>query len=241
MVVLTSRAIIGLAAKDVGRRRNDYFCDIHDSFCLLLLIMTSQKTLCILACLILLASGIQAQDIKLQSGNKTKTFKAGTFLEIVQPAPGTVPCEKCSYNVVSGKLVSYQDGVVTMTIDEKKEVLVTEGKTLGFRETNYAADMSLTNTAIPKEEILSIKQAGKKKLKTLTTGQAIATAVGLVGLGHLVSIPLAGDNGGLLAAVGASEVVVAIILGVSSSPKTYVTHINCPDKPKSSDKIWIWE
>jgi hypothetical protein len=45
----------------------------------------------------------------------------------------------------------------------------------------------------------------------------------------------------LLAAVGASEVVVAIIVGASSSPKTYVTHVNCPDKLKNSDKIWIWE
>ncbi len=241
MVVLTSRAIKGPIEKDVGRRRNDCFCYIHDSFYLLLLIMTSQKTLCILVSFMLLVSGIQGQDIQLQSGNKSKTFKAGTFLEIVQPAPGTVPCEKCSYNVVRGKLISYQDGIVTMMLEEKKEVLVSDGKTLGFRETSYAADMPLTNTAIPKEDILSIKQSGKKKLNTLTTGQAIATVVGLVGLGHLVSIPLAGDNGSLLAVVGASEVVVAIILGVSSSPKTYVTHINCPDKPKSNDKIWIWE
>jgi len=195
----------------------------------------------ILACLMLLVSGIQAQDIQLQSGDKSKTFKAGTFLEIVQPAPGTVPCEKCSYNVLRGKLISYQDGIVTMAVDEKKEVLVSDGKTLGFRETSYAADMPLTNTAIPKEDILSIKQSGKKKLKTMTTGLTIATVIGLVGLGHLASIPLAGDNGGLLAVVGASEVVLGFILGASSSPKTYVTHVNCPDKPKNSDKLWIWE
>ena len=136
--------------------------------------MISQKTLCIFACLLFIVSTIQSQDITLQLGNKSKTFKAGTFLEIVQPAAGTVPCTKCSYNVLRGKLISYKDGVVTMTLDEKKEVLVNEGKTLGFRETSYAADMSLTNTAIPKEDILSIKQSGKKKLKTLTTGQTIA-------------------------------------------------------------------
>lgn len=203
--------------------------------------MISQKTLCIFACLLFIVSTIQSQDITIQLGNKSKTFKAGTFLEIVQPAAGTVPCAKCSYNVLSGKLISYKDGVVTMTLDEKKEVLVSEGKTLGFRETSYAADMSLTNTAIPKEEILSIKQSGKKKLKTLTTGQTIATVTALVGLGHLASIPLAGDNGSLLAAVGASEVVVAIILGISSTPKTYVTHLACPDKPKNKVEVWIWE
>ncbi len=203
--------------------------------------MNSQKNLWIFACLLFIVSTIQSQDITIQLGNKSKTFKAGTFLEIVQPAAGTVPCAKCSYNVLSGKLISYKDGVVTMTLDEKKEVLVSEGKTLGFRETSYAADMSLTNTAIPKEEILSIKQSGKKKLKTLTTGQTIATVTALVGLGHLASIPLAGDNGSLLAAVGASEVVVAIILGISSTPKTYVTHLACPDKPKNKVEVWIWE
>ena len=203
--------------------------------------MISQKNLWIFACLLFIVSTIQSQDITIQLGNKSKTFKAGTFLEIVQPAAGTVPCAKCSYNVLSGKLISYKDGVVTMTLDEKKEVLVSEGKTLGFRETSYAADMSLTNTAIPKEEILSIKQSGKKKLKTLTTGQTIATVTALVGLGHLASIPLAGDNGSLLAAVGASEVVVAIILGISSTPKTYVTHLACPDKPKNKVEVWIWE
>lgn len=203
--------------------------------------MNSQKNLWIFACLLFIVSTIQSQDITIQLGNKSKTFKAGTFLEIVQPATGTVPCAKCSYNVLSGKLISYKDGVVTMTLDEKKEVLVSEGKTLGFRETSYAADMSLTNTAIPKEEILSIKQSGKKKLKTLTTGQTIATVTALVGLGHLASIPLAGDNGSLLAAVGASEVVVAIILGISSTPKTYVTHLACPDKPKNKVEVWIWE
>ena len=203
--------------------------------------MNSQKNLWIFACLLFIVSTIQSQDITIQLGNKSKTFKAGTFLEIVQPAAGTVPCTKCSYNVLRGKLISYKDGVVTMTLDEKKEVLVSEGKTLGFRETSYAADMSLTNTAIPKEEILSIKQSGKKKLKTLTTGQTIATVTALVGLGHLASIPLAGDNGSLLAAVGASEVVVAIILGISSTPKTYVTHLACPDKPKNKVEVWIWE
>jgi len=189
----------------------------------------------------LFVSGIQAQDIQLQSGNKSKIFKAGTFLKIVQPAPGTVPCEKCSYNVLSGKLISYQNGVVTMTLKEKKEVLVTDGKTLGFRETRYTEEMPLSGIDIPKEDILSIRQGGKKKLKDLTTGQAIATCIGLLGLGHLASIPLAGENGDLLAAIGATEVVVAIILGVSSTPKTYVTHIACPDKPKNKDEIWIWE
>lgn len=203
--------------------------------------MILQKTLCIFVCLLFIVSTIQSQDISLQSGNKSKTFKAGKFLEIVQPAPGTVPCEKCSYNVLSGKLISYQQDTVTMVLYEKKEVLVSEGKTMGFRETTYAEDMPLNRINIPKGDILSIRQNGKDKLRSMSTGQTIATVIGLVGLGHLVSIPFAGENGDLLAAVGATEVVVAIILGVSSTPKTYVTHVNCPDKPKNKDEIWIWE
>lgn len=203
--------------------------------------MDLRKSTSLITCLLYYVSGILAQDIHLQSGNKSKTFKAGTFLEVVQPAPGTVPCEKCSHNILSGKLISYQHDLVTMVLYEKKEVLVSEGKTLGFRETSYAEDMPLTSVDIPRGDILSIRQRGKKKLKTLTTGQAIASVIGVVGLGHLASIPLAGENGGLLAGVGASEVVLAIILGVSSTPKTYITHVNCPDKPKNNDEIWIWE
>ncbi len=203
--------------------------------------MISQKTLCIFACLLFIVSTIQSQDITIQLGNKSKTFKAGTFLEIVQPASGTVPCEKCSHNILSGKLISYQHDLVTMVLYEKKEVLVNEGKTLGFRETSYAEDMPLNTIDIPRGDILSIRQSGKKKLKTMTTGQTMATVIGLVGLGHLASIPFAGENGGLLAGVGASEVVLAIILGVSSTPKTYITHVNCPDKLKNNDEIWMWE
>lgn len=203
--------------------------------------MIPQKSLCIFACLLFIFSTIQSQDITLQLGNKSKTFKAGTFLEIVQPASGAVPCEKCSYNVVSGKLISYQNDIVTMVLYEKKEVMVSEEKILGFRETSYVEDMPLSSVEIPKGDILSISQSGKKKVRTTTTGQTIATVIGLLGLGHLASIPLADDNGDLLAAVGATEVVVAIILGVSSTPKTYVTHIACPDKPKNKGEIWIWE
>ena len=203
--------------------------------------MISQKTLCIFACLLFIVSTIQSQDITIQLGNKSKTFKAGTFLEIVQPASGTVPCEKCSHNILSGKLISYQHDLVTMVLYEKKEVLMNEGKNLGFRETSYAEDMPLNSIDIPRGDILSIRQSGKKKLKTMTTGQTIATVIGFVGLGHLASIPFAGENGGLLAGVGASEVVLAIILGVSSTPKTYITHVNCPDKLKNNDEIWMWE
>jgi len=203
--------------------------------------MSTRKSIYLFVYFLFHVLGIQSQDIHLSLGNKTKTFKAGTFLEIVQPTPGTVPCENCSFNVVKGKLVSYQHEVVTMVLYEKKEVLVSDGKTMGYRETGYTKDMSRTTIEIPKADILSIAQSGKKKLKTMTTGTTIATVIGLVGLGHIVSAPLADDRAELLAGLGVAEVVVAIIIGVSSSPKTYRTHINCPDQPKNSQEIWMWE
>lgn len=203
--------------------------------------MKPQKTIWILALLLCLISTINAQDLRLSSGSKSKTFKAGTFLQVIIPATGIAPCEKCSHNVLSGKLVSYHDGVLTIIPHEKKEVLVTDGKTLGFRETRYTEEMPLSSVEIPKEDILSIRQSGKKKLKDLTTGQAIATCIGLLGLGHLASIPLAGENGDLLAEIGAAEVVVAIVLGVSSTPKTHVTNIKCPGQGKYPGKIWMLE
>ena len=203
--------------------------------------MKPQKSIGILAILLCLFSAISAQDLRLSSGGKNKTIKAGTFIEVIVPATGIAPCEKCSHNVLSGKLVSYHDGVLTIIPHEKKEVLVTDGKTLGFRETKYTEEMSLASADIPKEDILSVKQSGKKKLKGLTTGQVIATCIGLLGLGHLASIPLAGENGDLLAEVGAAEVVVAIVIGVSSTPKTYVTNIKCPGQGKYPGKIWMLE
>lgn len=203
--------------------------------------MKPQKTIWILATLLCLISTINAQDLRLSSGSKSKTFKAGTFLEVTTPATGMAPCEKCSHNILGGKLVSYQNGIATMILYEKKEVLVGDGKTLGFRETKYTEEMSLSNVEIPKGDILSIKQSGKKKLKDLTTGQVIATCLGLLGLGHLASIPLGGENGDLLAEVGAAEVVVAIVIGVSSTPKTCVTNIKCPGQGKYPGKIWMLE
>ncbi len=203
--------------------------------------MIPQKSFAFLALFLFLITSIEAQDLRISSGDKTKTFKTGTFLQVITPASGIAPCEKCSHNVLSGKLVSYHAGVLTIIPHEKKEVLVTDGKTLGFRETRYTEEMPLSSVEIPKEDILSIRQSGKKKLKDLTTGQTIATCLGLLGLGHLASIPLAGENGDLLAEVGAAEVAVAIVIGVSSTPKSFVTNIKCPGQGKYPGKIWMLE
>jgi hypothetical protein len=203
--------------------------------------MKPQKSIGILAILFCLISTINAQDLRLSSGSKIKTFKTGTYIEVTIPATGIAPCEKCSHNVLSGKLVSYQNGVVTMIQYDKKEVLVNDGKTLGFRQTKYTEEMPLSSIEIPKGDILSVKQSGKKKLKDMTTGQTIATCLGLLGLGHLASIPFAGENGDLLAAVGAAEVVVALAIGVSSTPKTHVTNVKCPGQGKYPEKIWMLE
>jgi len=203
--------------------------------------MKPQKPTAILALLLCLVSAIEAQDLKLSSGNKIKTFKAGTYIEVTIPAAGIAPCEKCSHSVLRGKLVSYQHDTVTILLYEKKEVLVNDEKTLGYRETKYTEEMPLSNTEIPKGDVLSISKSGKKKLKDLTTGQVIATCLGFLGLGHLVSIPFAGENGDLLAEIGAAEVVVAIVIGVSSTPKNHVTNINCPGQGKYPGKIWILE
>lgn len=195
-------------------------------------------TLLVLLCLI---PGMNAQDLQLTADHKTKTFEAGTYIEVITPSPGIAPCEKCSYNVLRGKLVSYQNELLTLQLYGKKEVLTQDGTTLGYRITNYTKEMMPSNFEVAKGDILSIKSIGKKKMKDHTTGQTIATCLGLLGLGHLASIPFAGENGDLLAGIGAAEVLVAVAIGVSSSPNTYVTNVKCPDRGKSSDKIWMLE
>lgn len=203
--------------------------------------MKPLKSLLILVWLICMPTSMQAQDLRLTSDHKSKTFEVGTFIEIITPAPGITPCEKCSHNVLRGKILSYQNGTLTLQLYGKKEVLQEDGTTLGYRITNYTKEMRPGNFDVPKADILSVKQIGKKKIKDHTTGETIATCLGLLGLGHLASIPFAGENGDLLAGIGATEVLVAIVLGTSSSPNSYLTNIKCPDQRKSSDKIWMLE
>lgn len=195
----------------------------------------------VLAMLLCLNTSLVAQDLRLSSEHKSKIFKAGTYIEVVTPASGIAPCEKCSYNVLSGQLVSYNNDTLTMLLQKKKEMLASDGKTLGHRVTYYTKEMTLSGMEIPKGDILAVRQSGKKKLKEHTTGETIATCLGLLGLGHLASIPFAGENGDLLAGIGAAEVLIAIVLGTSSSPNSYLTNIKCPDQRKSSDKIWMLE
>jgi hypothetical protein len=186
-------------------------------------------------------SGISAQDIKLTSGSKTKTIKAGTFIEISLATLGQEPCLKCPVNGVRGRLVSSADGKINLAVYQSREPLIEEKNNVGSLIKNYKKKdiptLSFTGT-----DILSITKKGKNKIKKYTPVQSLGMVLTLFGFGNLISAPyvIQADTktANTLIGVGLTEMASGIILGRAFQQKTFYTSESCPQK-KPGKKIWV--
>ncbi len=194
------------------------------------------------AALFLLAySGISAQDIKLTSGSKTKTIKAGTFIEISLATPAQEPCLKCPVNGVRGRLVSSADGKISLAVYQSREPLIEEKNNVGSLTKNYKKK-DVPTLSFDRTDILSVTKKGKNKIKKYTPVQSIGMVLTIIGFGNLVSAPYVSHSdsktANTLIGAGLTEMVSGIILERAFQQKTFFTSESCPQK-KPGKKIWV--
>ena len=184
---------------------------------------------------------IDAQDIQMTSGNKTKTINAGTFIEVELATPYQQPCKECPLYMVAGKLVSYDDGKLNLLIQRSREPIVEEKKQTGVLIKKFKQE-DMHVLSVPREEVLSITQRGKKKFKESTAGQAIGRLIFVLGLANMISSPVAavedGETGKLLLSLGAIEVLTGMVVNAVFDQKTYFTSENSSLKDRRN-KIWV--
>jgi len=187
-----------------------------------------------------ITSALHAQDLQLTSGKKSKTIKAGTFIEVQLPSDIQGPCVKCA-NSMRGQMISYVDGKLNLQVKQSVETLMEGQNSIGYLNKNYKTKDMPTLT-IPREKILSITIKGKKKMRKRTTGEVLGIVVTMLGISHLISAPIAElteDGGGsILLGLGLAELVTGIILGPSLQQKPFITSEECPQK-RNGKKIWV--
>ncbi len=189
----------------------------------------------------MISFNISAQDITLSSGKRTKSIKAGTFIQVELPVENREPCEKCSFNGVRGQVVSFADGKLNLRVFNSRETLYEEEKGIGYQDLSYKAKGSQPVITIPVDDILSITPKGKNKIKSKPTGRTIGVVIMLLGLGHMSAAPVVGitaaDEANTLLWLGLSEFVAGIAIAAIVNEKTFITSENCPHKA-DGQKIW---
>lgn len=203
--------------------------------------MHSKKTVFIVTIILYLASAIEAQDIQLTSGNKSKTIKAGTFIEVALSGNGQEPCANCT-NSVRGELISYVDGNLKLKGTQVREPLMDGETNVGYLVKYYKKKNTIPTLSATREEILSIVVKGKKKMKKRTTGSSIGMILTMFGAAHLVAAPVSelseNNSGSLLLGLGLAEMISGLVIGGMFPQKVYITSEACPQK-KPDEKIWV--
>jgi hypothetical protein len=183
-----------------------------------------------------------AQDLQIESGNKTKTIKAGTFIEVVLPTPNDEPCAKCKYNRMAGEFLSYADDKVQLRIAELSETIVSEKTNIGYQQKIYTHRDKSPVLTIPKDIILSIELKGKKKLRDNKVGFVVGQVLTTTGVALLAGAGLnelsEGNQDNLLWVTGGTGFITGILFLSFFPQKVYITNESCPEAVAGRP---IWE
>lgn len=196
---------------------------------------------CLIAVLLTLPFITFAQDLQLSRNGKTKTIKAGSFIEISLPAPAQEPCEVCPSHAMAGQVLGYDNGILKLKVKTSAEPIVIDKKKIGSQTKTYTSGDGAPVMEIPKDIILSITEKGTKRLREGTTLRTVGAILAMLGVGHLTAsgiVELSDDgDGGMLLAIGLAEFVSGIVLAGVHKQKTYITSPQYPGNPET-EKIW---
>ena len=183
-----------------------------------------------------------AQDLQLTRNGKTKTIKAGTFIEVDLPTASLEPCNTCPIYTMAGQLISSEDNKVRLKIKTSTQPIVNDRIAIGSQTKTFTSGDNAPVMEIPKDIILSITKKGKKKVREHSTPEVIGMTILILGLSHVASSPFVeiteGNDSGFLLALGATEFVAGLVLGMATRQKALITH---PDHPANPEKQKIWK
>ena len=199
------------------------------------------KKICFLLAVITLlqSSTISGQDLIMQSGKKTKTIRANTFVRLSLPVTYESPCVKCAAKRVTGLLVASKDDHVEILAREVNNPMMNGDTVLG-QEIKYYRKRSLSPILIiPKSEILAVLKKGNKKYSRNNVAEGLGLTLAVFGAGTLSAALWVGDadTANELIWVGLAEMATGIAIAKLFENKVFYTNANCPGR-ETGDLVW---
>jgi hypothetical protein len=183
---------------------------------------------------------LPAQNLELISGNKHKTIKAGMYLSLLLPYPDTDPCCTTCTRIIWGRLIRTDETSLSMQVSRIVErPSLYDSLHLDHTEKVFSKHYTLPIMEVPKDSIISITIKGKTKIRKYSTGETIGHVIGVIGIGHLASAPIVGDDdAGLLIGLGLAELFGGLIISKASDQPFFVIAPGCPNPSHSGKRTW---
>jgi hypothetical protein len=204
--------------------------------------MKSTTPLFILAMLLFLVSKIQSQDLQIQHGNKTKTFKVGHLIRVDLQSGLNLDCKKCTQKYMTGRLLSYSNDSISLRLKVEAEPIINPDKQIGesgrvFRQNE---ENSWPVIAIPSSSVIGITKQGTKNWKPVNDGDLCGSAFVLVGLLSLTAALYAEgeENSDALVGAGATMTGLGLAMITVFNRKTYYLQNPSNTNKKSKSKPW---
>ena len=197
------------------------------------------RFLLVVAISFLFTTAGNTQDLILQSGNKTKTIKANTFIRLSLPVKEETPCVKCATKRVTGLLLASTDDQIEILAREVNDPII-RGDTVFGQEIKYYRQRSLSpRLLIPKTEVLSVLKSGNKKINKSNVAEKLGVTLAIFGAGTLSAAPWVdeADSANKLIWVGLAEMVAGIAISKIFENKVFYTNANCPGR-NVGERVW---
>jgi hypothetical protein len=187
--------------------------------------------------LCLISSGLFGQPLILVSGSKEKKVTPGQWIEVSAATYNNVIRDQCYCPQWTGKLVMFTGDSIRLQLLRTSSGESTHDNTRFFRQDHYRdqfTPLPVISLAVKDLTLITVKGKGKKVRENTALGSA-GLILTVFGTGTLAAAPFA-ENSGEVALIGASELVVGIVLGVTGQYRKYYL---TPDLPETHRKrIW---
>jgi hypothetical protein len=180
-----------------------------------------------------------AQDLVMQSGNKTKTIRANTFVRLSLLVTDETPCVKCAAKRVTGLLVASKDDHIEILAREINDPMMSGDTVLGQNIKYYRKRTLSPTLIIPKSDVLSVLKRGNKKFSNNNIAEGLGLTLAIFGAGTLSAAPLVSDadTANELIRVGLAEMVTGIAIAKVFENRVHYTNTNCPGRDVK-DRVW---
>lgn len=202
--------------------------------------MKITTSIVIFGMLLFLLPGIQSQDLQIVQGNKTKTFKAGHLIKVDLPVKDSMDCKKCQKHSVVGRLISYENQILSLRVRFEGEPIIKNKKDIGTKGIVYKEKMEANWPVVDlsANTILGVTKQGTKKWKPINDGDMLGLTFTAVGLFLLAASTAEDESDKKDAHVQSGIVMTAIGLTMVTifNRKTY--EIENPTNSKVVHKTW---